>query len=95
MYTKEESLIPLLGNIGSKSLAILLVFLVKKWQEGEIQREEFLKTSALITGRKVVKFSIIAVALSIPGINFVTAVGLAMSLILRGKRTFDQIKKNF
>ena len=92
---EEESLVPLLGNIGTISLAISLVFLVKKWMNGEIQREEFLKTSALITGRKVVKFSIIAVALSIPGINFVTAVGLAMSLIVRGKRTFDQIKKNF
>ena len=92
---EEESLIPLLGNIGTISLAISLVFLVKKWMNGTIQREKFLKTSALITGRKVVKFSIIAVALSIPGINFVTAVGLAMSLIVRGKRTFDQIKKNF
>ena len=92
---EEESLVPLLGNIGTISLAISLVFLFKKWMNGEIQREEFLKTSALITGRKVVKFSLIAVALSIPGINFVTAVGLAMSLIVRGKRTFDQIKKNF
>ena len=87
----EESLVPMLGNIGTISLAISLVFLVKKWINGEIKREEFLKTAALITGKKVVKFSIIAVALTIPGINFVTAVGLATSLIVQGKRTFDQI----
>ena len=87
----EESLVPMLGNIGTISLAISLVFLVKKWIDGEIKREEFLKTAALITGKKVVKFSIIAVALTIPGINFVTAVGLATSLIVQGKRTFDQI----
>ena len=87
----EESLVPMLGNIGTISLAISLVFLVKKWIDGEIKREEFLKTAALITGKKVVKFSIIAVALTIPGINFVTAVGLAASLIVQGKRTFDQI----
>jgi len=87
----ENSITPMLGNIGTISLAISLVFLVKKWMSGEIKREEFLKTSALITGKKVVKFSIIAMALSIPGINFVTAVGLATSLIVQGKRTFDQI----
>ena len=87
----EESLVPMLGNIGTISLAISLVFLVKKWINREIKREEFLKTAALITGKKVVKFSIIAVALTIPGINFVTAVGLATSLIVQGKRTFDQI----
>ncbi len=87
----EESLVPMLGNIGTISLAISLVFLVKKWIDGEIKREEFLKTAALITGKKVVKFSIIAVALTIPGLNFVTAVGLATSLIVQGKRTFDQI----
>ena len=88
---EEESLVPMLGNIGTISLAISLVFLVKKWINREIKREEFLKTAALITGKKVVKFSIIAVALTIPGINFVTAVGLATSLIVQGKRTFDQI----
>tara|TARA_B100000242_G_C42982076_1_gene455856 strand:- start:183 stop:1031 length:849 start_codon:yes stop_codon:yes gene_type:complete len=88
---EEESLVPMLGNIGTISLAISLVFLVKKWIDGEIKREEFLKTAALITGKKVVKFSIIAVALTIPGLNFVTAVGLATSLIVQGKRTFDQI----
>ena len=87
----EESLVPMLGNIGTISLAISLVFLVKKWINREIKREEFLKTAALITGKKVVKFSIIAVALTIPGLNFVTAVGLATSLIVQGKRTFDQI----
>ena len=88
---EEESLVPMLGNIGTISLAISLVFLVKKWINREIKREEFLKTAALITGKKVVKFSIIAVALTIPGLNFVTAVGLATSLIVQGKRTFDQI----
>ena len=88
---EEETLVPMLGNIGTISLAISLVFLVKKWINREIKREEFLKTAALITGKKVVKFSIIAVALTIPGINFVTAVGLATSLIVQGKRTFDQI----
>ena len=88
---EEESLVPMLGNIGTISLAISLVFLVKKWIDGEIKREEFLKMAALITGKKVVKFSIIAVALTIPGINFVTAVGLATSLIGQGKRTLDQI----
>ncbi len=87
----EESFVPMLGNIGTISLAISLVFLVKKWMNGEIKREEFLKTAALITGKKVVKFSIIAVALTIPGINFVTAVGLATSLIVQGKRTFERI----
>lgn len=88
---EEETLVPMLGNIGTISLAISLVFLVKKWINREIKREEFLKTAALITGKKVVKFSIIAVALTIPGLNFVTAVGLATSLIVQGKRTFDQI----
>tara|TARA_Y100000589_G_scaffold110609_1_gene105079 strand:+ start:1887 stop:2735 length:849 start_codon:yes stop_codon:yes gene_type:complete len=87
----EESLVPMLGNIGTISLAISLVFLVKKWMNGEIEKKEFLKTAALITGKKVVKFSIIAVALTIPGINFVTAVGLATNLIVQGKRTFDRI----
>ena len=87
----ENSITPMLGNIGTISLAISLVFLVKKWMSGEIKREEFLKTSALITGKKVVKFSIIAMALTIPGINFITAVGLATSLIVQGKRTLDQI----
>jgi len=87
----ENSIAPMLGNIGTISLAISLVFLVKKWMSGEIKREEFLKTSALITGKKVVKFSIIAMALTIPGINFITAVGLATSLIVQGKRTLDQI----
>jgi hypothetical protein len=87
----ENSITPMLGNIGTISLAISLVFLVKKWMSGEIKREEFLKTSALITGKKIVKFSLIAVALTIPGINFLTAVGLATSLIVKGKRTLDQI----
>ncbi len=87
----ENSITPMLGNIGTISLAISLVFLVKKWMSGEIKREEFLKTSALITGKKVVKFSIIAMALTIPGINFITAVGLATSLIVQGKRTFDRV----
>ena len=87
---EEESLLPILGNIGTISLAISLVFLVKQWTNGEIKRDEFMRMSALIAGRKVVKFSIIAVALSIPGINFVTAVGLATSLIVQGKRSFDQ-----
>ena len=87
----ENSFTPMLGNIGTISLAISLVFLVKKWMSGEIKREEFLKTSALITGKKVVKFSIIAIALTIPGVNFVTAVGLATSLIVQGKRTFDRV----
>ena len=87
---EEESLLPILGNIGTISLAISLVFLVRRWTNGEIQRDEFMRMSALITGRKVVKFSIIAVALTIPGINFVTAVGLATSLIVQGKRSFDQ-----
>ena len=59
--------------------------------DGEIKRDEFLKTSALITGKKIVKFSMIAVALTIPGINFFTAVGLATSLIVKGKRTLDKI----
>ena len=87
---EEESLLPILGNIGTISLAISLVFLVKQWTNGEIKRDEFMRMSALIAGRKVVKFSIIAVALSIPGLNFVTAVGLATSLIVQGKRSFDQ-----
>ena len=87
----ENSITPMLGNIGTISLAISLVFLVKKWMSGKIKREEFLKTSALITGKKVVKFSIIAMALTIPGINFITAVGLATSLIVQGKRTFDRV----
>ncbi len=87
----EESLTPLIGNIGTISLAISLVFLIKKWMNGEIKRDEFLKTSALITGKKIVKFSMIAVALTIPGINFFTAVGLATSLIVKGKRTLDKI----
>ena len=87
---EEESLLPILGNIGTISLAISLVFLVRRWTNGEIQRDEFMRMSALIAGRKVVKFSIIAVALTIPGINFVTAVGLATSLIVQGKRSFDQ-----
>jgi len=87
----EQSLISILGNIGTISLAISLVFLVKKWTKGEIQRDEFMRMSALIAGKKVVKFSIIAVALSIPGINFITAVGLASSLIVQGKRSFDQL----
>ena len=87
----ENSITPMLGNIGTISLAISLVFLVKKWMSGEIKRQEFLKTSALITGKKVVKFSIIAMALTIPGINFITAVGLATSLIVQGKRTFDRV----
>ena len=87
----ENSITPMLGNIGTISLAISLVFLVKKWMSGEIKKEEFLKTSALITGKKVVKFSIIAMALTIPGINFITAVGLATSLIVQGKRTFDRV----
>ncbi len=87
----ENAITPMLVNVGTISLAISLVFLVKKWMSGEIKREEFLKTSALITGTKVVKFSIIAMALSIPGINFITAVGLATSLIVQGKRTFDRV----
>jgi len=87
----ENAITPMLVNVGTISLAISLVFLVKKWMSGEIKREEFLKTSALITGKKVVKFSIIAMALTIPGINFITAVGLATSLIVQGKRTLDQI----
>ena len=87
----EESITPLIGNIGTISLAISLVFLIKKWMNGEMKRDEFLKTSALITGKKVVKFSIIAIALTIPGVNFVTAVGLATSLIVQGKRTFDRV----
>ena len=87
----EESLTPLIGNIGTISLAISLVFLIKKWMNAEIKRDEFLKTSALITGKKIVKFSMIAVALTIPGINFFTAVGLATSLIVKGKRTLDKI----
>ena len=35
----ENSITPMLGNIGTISLAISLVFLVKKWMSGEIKRE--------------------------------------------------------
>ena len=71
------------------SLGISLLQLFRQYINGEISKGQFLSLSARISGGRIVKYSLIAVALSLPGINFLTAVGLAMNLIIRGKETIE------
>ena len=91
MQENEDALTPILGKIGTISLAISLVSLVAQYQSKRISRSEFGRLSAMMIGKKVVKFSVLAVALSIPGINFVTTVALAANLVIQGKKTLDHL----
>ena len=78
----EITLDYVLGSLGTVSLGITLLNLFNQFIKGEISKDQFLFLSAR-TWEKIVKYSLIAVALSLPGINFVTSVGLAMNLIIR------------
>ena len=89
LQENEDAFTPILGKIGTISLAISLVALVAQYQSKRISRSEFGRLSAMMIGKKVVKFSVLAVALSIPGINFVTTVALAANLVIQGKKTLD------
>ena len=89
LQENEDEFTPILGKIGTISLAISLVALVAQYQSKRISRSEFGRLSAMMIGKKVVKFSVLAVALSIPGINFVTTVALAANLVIQGKKTLD------
>jgi len=87
----ENTLEYVLGSLGAVSLGLSLLLLFRQYRNNEISKDQFLFLSAQIAGRRIVKYSLISVALSLPGLNFLTAVGLAMNLIVRGKQTLEKI----
>ena len=87
----DHTLEHVLGSLGAVSLAISLVLVFRQYINKQITKDQLLFLSAQIAGKRIVKYSLIAVALSLPGLNFMTAVGLAMNLIIRGKQTLEKI----
>ena len=69
---------PLLPAI---SIAICGFFLIKKWKNGEITfatlKIKFLK----LTGEKALKFTVIAVLMTIPVVNVVVGAGILFKLL--------------
>ena len=87
----DRTLEYVLGSLGAISLALSLILVFRQYMNNQISKDQFLFLSAQIAGKRIAKYSLIAVALSLPGLNFLTAVGLAMNLIIRGKHALEQI----
>ena len=87
----DRTLEYVLGSLGAISLALSLILVFRQYMNNQISKDQFLFLSAQIAGRRIAKYSLIAVALSLPGLNFLTAVGLAMNLIIRGKHALEQV----
>ncbi len=86
----NASLETIVSNIGFVSIAISVVGLARKWSIGEISREKFLEMATIMTGLKIIKLSCLLLALSIPGLQIVTAIALTSSMILRGKGELEK-----
>ncbi|KZR82383.1 hypothetical protein PMIT1342_00852 [Prochlorococcus marinus str. MIT 1342] len=86
----NASLETIVSNIGFISIAISVVGLARKWSIGEISREKFLEMATIMTGLKIIKLSCLLLALSIPGLQIVTAIVLTSSMILRGKGELEK-----
>ena len=86
----DVSLESAISGIGIISIAISVIGLAKKWKTGEISRDKFLKMSSIMTGQKIIKLSLLAITLSIPGLNVLTSIGLTTTVILKGKRALEK-----
>jgi len=67
--------------LGAFSVGAVIFLLWQRHKSGEISFEQFKKMSAKAAGIKVAKMGLIAVALSIPGLNFFAGVYLTAKLV--------------
>ena len=77
----NSSLWVLIPTLSLLSIALSVIELHKRYSENEITYEEFKLMSMRITGIKIGKFTILVVALSIPGLNVVVGAALVSRLL--------------
>lgn len=79
--SSNSSLWGLIPTLSLLSIALSVIELHKRYSENKITYEEFKLMSMRITGIKIGKFTILVVALSIPGLNVVVGAALVSRLL--------------
>ena len=82
--TEDDSLWNYFPALSAASVAIIVWGLWQRYQKGELSLPQFRRLATMATGLRAGKLALLTLALSIPGLNVVTAAALVVSLIWSG-----------
>ncbi len=89
---EDPSVIDSLPLLAPISIAIASWESVKQWRQGRLTTQELQRILMILTGKKVLKLSVIMLLMSIPVVNVATGAALLAKLIFQGQSLFASQK---